>query len=48
MSNDINQMMQREDHNFYWMQKDYITYNQKFLDKHDVTVMAGFEASKSS
>ena len=48
VSNDINQMMQREDHNFYWMQKDYITYNQKFLDKHDVTVMAGFEASKSS
>ncbi len=48
VSNDINQMMQREDPNFYWMQKDYITYNQKFLDKHDVTVMAGFEASKSS
>lgn len=48
VSNDINQMMQREDHNFFWMQKDYITYNQKFLDKHDVTVMAGFEASKSS
>jgi len=48
VSNDINQMMQREDHNFYWMQKDYITYNQKFLDKHDVTMMVGFEASKSS
>ena len=48
VSNDINQMMQREEHNFYWMQKDYVTYNQKFLDKHDVTVMAGFEVSKSS
>lgn len=48
VSNDVNQMMQREEHNFFWMQKDYITYNQKFLDKHDVTVMAGFEASKGS
>ncbi len=48
VTNDVNQMMQREEHNFFWMQKDYITYNQKFLDKHDVTVMAGFEASKGS
>lgn len=48
VTNDINQMMHREDHSFYWMQKDYITYHQKFNDKHDVTVMAGFEASKSS
>ncbi|MDE6270079.1 MAG: TonB-dependent receptor, partial [Muribaculaceae bacterium] len=48
VKNDVNQMMQREDHNFYWMQKDYITYHQQFNQKHDVTVMAGFEASKSS
>lgn len=48
VSNDINQMMQREDGNNYWMQKDYITYHQQFDEKHDVTVMAGFEASKSS
>jgi len=41
-------MMHREDHSFYWMQKDYLTYHQKFNEKHDVTVMAGFEASKSS
>lgn len=46
--NDTNRMMQREDHNFYWMQKDYVTYHQVFNQKHDVTVMAGFEASKSS
>lgn len=45
--NDTNRMMQREDHNFYWMQKDYITYHQLFAEKHDVTVMAGFEASES-
>ena len=48
VSNDINQMMQREEHSWFWMQKDYITYHQKFVDKHDLTVMAGFEASKSS
>lgn len=48
VSNDINQMYQREDHSFYWMQKDYVTYHQTFAQKHDVQVMAGFEASKSS
>jgi TonB-linked SusC/RagA family outer membrane protein len=48
VSNDINQMYQGESHSFYWMQKDYVTYHQQFLDKHDLTVMAGFEASKSS
>jgi TonB-linked SusC/RagA family outer membrane protein len=48
VSNDINQMYQGESHSFYWMQKDYLTYHQKFVDKHDLTIMAGFEASKSS
>lgn len=48
MKNDINQMYHREDHSFYWMQKDYLTYNQTFAEKHDLTVMAGFEASESS
>lgn len=48
VSNDINQMMQREDHNWFWMQKDYITYHQTFADKHDVTAMVGFEVSKGS
>ena len=48
VSNDINQMMQREEHSWFWMQKDYITYRQLFAEKHNLTVMAGFEASKSS
>ncbi|MCC8072305.1 MAG: TonB-dependent receptor [Bacteroidales bacterium] len=48
VSNDINQMLHRENHSFYWMQKDYLTYHQKFAQKHDVTMMVGFEASKSS
>ncbi len=40
--------MHREDHSFFWVQKDYITYHQRFKEKHDLTVMAGFEASKST
>lgn len=48
VTNDVNQMMHREDHGFFWMQKDYVTYHQNFNQKHDVTVMAGFEASKSN
>lgn len=48
VTNDINQMMHREDHSFFWMQKDYLTYHQNFKNLHDVTVMVGFEASKSS
>ena len=47
-SNLINQMRQAEDHSWYWMQKDYLTYHQTFAEKHDVTAMIGFEVSKSS
>ncbi len=45
---EINQIYQRADENFYWLQKDYLTYHQEFADKHDLQVMAGFEASESS
>lgn len=48
VSNDINQMMQREEHNWFWMQKDYVTYHQLIGEKHDVTAMVGFEVSKGS
>ena len=48
VSNDINQMMHREDHNYFWMQKDYITYRQTVAQKHDITAMVGFEVSKGS
>ncbi len=46
--NDENQMYHRDDHSFFWMQKDYLTYHNNFGGRHDLTVMAGFEASKSS
>ncbi len=48
ISNDINQIYQKEDQSSFWVQKDYITYTQTFNEKHDVSVMAGFEAQKSS
>lgn len=47
VSNDINQMMQREDHSWFWVQKDVLTYSQTFADVHDLSVMLGFEASES-
>lgn len=48
IENTINQMYQKEDHSYFWVQKDYITYNQQFNKVHDVSVMAGFEAQESS
>ncbi len=48
ISNDINQIYQKEENSLFWVQKDYVTYHQKFKEKHDLQVMAGFEASKSS
>ena len=48
VTNDINQMMQREDHSFFWVQKDMLTYNQLIAEKHNVTAMVGFETSRSS
>ena len=48
VENNINQMMQREDHNFYWMQKDYLTYHQTVKDVHDITAMVGFEVSRAA
>lgn len=44
---EINQIFQRQDESYYWLQKDYVTYKQTFADKHDLSVMAGFEASAS-
>ncbi|MGM9804108.1 MAG: SusC/RagA family TonB-linked outer membrane protein [Muribaculaceae bacterium] len=48
VENTINQMYQKEDHSYFWVQKDYVTYTQNFNNVHDVSVMAGFEAQESS
>ncbi len=42
---EINKIYQRQEDNYFWVQKDYVTYNDRLADKHDLTVMAGFEAS---
>lgn len=44
---EINKIYQRQEDNYFWVQKDYVTYHNLFADKHDLTVMAGFEASCS-
>lgn len=47
LKNEINKIMQRDEQSFFWVQTDYLTWNKTF-DKHNVTVMAGFEAQKSA
>lgn len=44
---EINKIYQRQEDSYFWVQKDYVTYNNTFNKKHDLTVMAGFEASAS-
>lgn len=47
LKNDISRIMQRDDQSYFWINTDYITWSQKF-NKHDISVMAGFEAQKST
>lgn len=48
LKNTINRIMQRDDQSMFWMQKDYITWEKTFNQKHNISLMAGFEATKSS
>ena len=45
---EINKIYQREEDTYFWVQKDYLTYTNRFADKHDLTAMVGFEASASN
>ena len=45
---EINKIYQRQEDSYFWVQKDYFTYKNTFNKKHDLTVMAGFEASASN
>lgn len=45
---EINKIYQRQESNYFWVQKDYVTYTNNFNQKHDLSVMAGFEASASN
>ncbi len=48
IANSMNMMMQREDHSKFWIFKTYATWNQTFNKKHNISLMAGFEAQKSA
>jgi len=48
LQNNTNTIYQREDHSFFWMVKNYATYDQTFAGDHHVTVMVGMETSKSA
>lgn len=45
--NNENQLLQRTEKNFFWIWKNYLTYNKRFGEKHDLTVLLGVEAQKS-
>jgi TonB-linked SusC/RagA family outer membrane protein len=46
--NNKNKMRQRDENNFFWIWKNYITYNTTLADRHNITAMLGTEAQKSS
>jgi TonB-dependent starch-binding outer membrane protein SusC len=46
--NDINQSRRRYAQNLYWEVKNYLTYNETFMNRHNVTAMIGQEASESN
>lgn len=48
LKNDINRIMQREDQSLFWIQKNYLTWDRTFKTKHNINLMAGFEAQKSA
>lgn len=48
LKNEINRIMQREDQSYFWIQKDYLTWDKVFENKHNVSLMGGFEAQKSA
>ena len=48
LENKENQLRQREENSFFWIWKNYLTYNIQLGELHDVTAMLGTEAQKSS
>jgi TonB-linked SusC/RagA family outer membrane protein len=46
--NNTNKMQQRETNSFFWIWKNYMTYNATLAQNHNITAMLGAEAQKSS
>jgi len=47
ISNNVNSLRQREESSFFWIWKNYLTYNATFNEVHNLTAMLGTEAQKS-
>ena len=48
LQNNENQLRQREESSFFWIWKNYLTYNVKLGGQHSLTALLGTEAQKSS
>lgn len=48
IENRENRLRQREESNFFWVTKNYFTFNRKFGADHALTVLLGQEAQKST
>jgi len=48
LQNNENQLRQREESSFFWIWKNYLTYDLKFGGRHGLTALLGTEAQKSS
>jgi len=48
LENTENQLRQREESSFFWIWKNYLTYNTQIGNSHDLTFLLGTEAQKSS
>ncbi len=46
--NNLNKMRQRDENNFFWIWKNFVTYNLTVAERHKLTAMAGTESQKSS
>lgn len=46
IKNDINKIFEQNDRSFYWLWKNYFSYNQT-IQKHTIGAMAGMEMSRS-
>ncbi len=46
--NNKNKMRQRDENNFFWIWKNYMTYNVILAERNNITAMLGAEAQKSS
>ena len=45
-SNDQNKVSHTKGINNYWQTRNFLTFNKKFFDKHNINAMIGFEASE--